>query len=75
MFHRLRALAERGLDFGVKLTNTFPVDVKAGELPSEEMYMSGRALLPLSLTVASRLSHALAEHCGSPTPAAPMCSA
>ncbi len=59
MFRRLRALAERcGLDFGVKLTNTFPVDVKAGELPSEEMYMSGRALLPLSLTVASRLSHA-----------------
>ena len=53
MLERLKKLAaEKGLEFGVKLTNTFPVDVKAGELPSEEMYMSGRALFPLSLHVA-----------------------
>ena len=39
MFRRLIALTqERGLEFGVKLTNTFPVDVAAGELPSAEMY-------------------------------------
>ncbi len=58
MFRRLLALtAERGLEFGVKITNTFPVDVKAGELPCEEMYMSGRSLFPLSLSVASQLSH------------------
>lgn len=57
MFHRLQALAaEHSVDFGVKLTNTFPVDVAAGELPSEEMYMSGRALFPLSITLASMLS-------------------
>ena len=57
MFQRLQALAaKRGVEFGVKLTNTFPVDVAAGELPSEEMYMSGRSLFPLSITLASRLS-------------------
>lgn len=59
MFHRLSAEAdELGLHFGIKLTNTFPVDVKAGELPADEMYMSGRSLAPLSLLLASRLSHA-----------------
>ncbi|MCD8116821.1 MAG: putative selenate reductase subunit YgfK [Oscillospiraceae bacterium] len=57
MFRRLQALAKHmGVEFGVKLTNTFPVDVTAGELPSEEMYMSGRALYPLTTELASRLS-------------------
>ncbi len=57
MLKRLMALSEDlGLSFGVKLTNTFPVDVKAGELPSEEMYMSGRSLYPLSISLASELS-------------------
>ena len=47
MFHRLQALADaHGLEFGLKLSNTFPVDVKAGELPSEEMYMAGKSLFP-----------------------------
>ncbi len=58
MFRRLIALcAEKGVEFGVKLTNTFPVDVAAGELPSEEMYMSGRSLYPLTLSLAGKLSH------------------
>ena len=54
MFHRLmdQCTGERGLEFGVKITNTFPVDVAAGELPSEEMYMSGRSLYPLTLSLA-----------------------
>ena len=57
MLRRLLALGEkRGLAFGVKLTNTFPVEVKAGELPSGEMYLSGRALYPLSLSLAARLA-------------------
>lgn len=57
MMERLQRLAaERGVEFGVKLTNTFPVDVTCGELPSEEMYMSGRALYPLSLTLAKRIA-------------------
>ena len=57
MFHRLQALADaNGLEFGLKLSNTFPVDVKAGELPSEEMYMAGKSLFPLTTTMAARLS-------------------
>ena len=57
MFRRLQALADReGLEFGLKLSNTFPVDVKAGELPSEEMYMAGKSLFPLTTTMAARLS-------------------
>ena len=57
MFERLQKLCdEKGVEFGVKLTNTFPVDVKAGELPSEEMYMSGRSLFPLTIELARRIT-------------------
>ena len=57
MFKRLQALAdELHLAFGVKITNTFPVDVTRNELPSEEMYMSGKSLFPLSIALAARLS-------------------
>lgn len=57
MLQRLQALAdEKGLEFGVKITNTFPVDVKQNELPSEEMYMSGKSLYPLSMSVAKMLA-------------------
>ena len=57
MLERLTALAkEKGLEFGVKLTNTFPVDVTQGELPSGEMYMAGRALFPLTIHLAARIS-------------------
>ena len=57
MFDRLIKLcAEKGLAFGVKLTNTFPVDVTRGELPSEEMYMSGRSLFPLTIELARRIA-------------------
>lgn len=57
MFCRLKALAESlGLEFGLKLSNTFPVDVKAGELPSNEMYMSGRSLFPLTIEMAARFA-------------------
>ncbi len=47
---------ELGQHFGVKLTNTFPVKKLRGELPDETIYMSGRTLLPLSLSVAEMLS-------------------
>ena len=57
MFKRLMALAkEKDLDFGLKITNTFPVQIKNDELPGEEMYMSGRSLFPLSLSLAAMLS-------------------
>lgn len=59
MLDRLMKLAESlNLEFGVKLTNTFPVDVNENQLPSQEMYMSGRPLSILSLSVALKLSEA-----------------
>ena len=59
MLERLTALAKgKGLEFGVKLTNTFPVDVTRGELPSEEMYMAGKALFPLTIHLAAKISEA-----------------
>ena len=57
MLKRLNELADKeGLTFGVKLTNTFPVDVTRNELPSNEMYMSGKSLFGLSIKVAQMLS-------------------
>lgn len=57
MLHRLYDLCkEKRLEFGVKITNTFPVDVTRNELPSNEMYMAGRALFPLSIHVARLLT-------------------
>lgn len=59
MLGRLLQEAEkRSLVFGVKITNTFPVDIAHGELPGQEMYMSGRSLFPLSIAVALKLSEA-----------------
>lgn len=59
MIKRLQNLANsEGLDFGVKLTNTFPVKICKDELPGDEMYMSGRSLYPLSINLAYKLSKA-----------------
>ncbi len=57
MLHRLVELAkQQKLGFGVKLTNTLGNVNDGSVLPGEEKYMSGRALLPISTTVASKLS-------------------
>lgn len=57
MFTRLMRLAgENGVQFGLKLTNTFPVQIKRGELPGDEMYMSGRSLYPLTIELANRIT-------------------
>ena len=57
MFERLQALAaSKGLEFGLKLSNTFPVDTTRGELPGNEMYMSGRSLFPLTIEMCNRIS-------------------
>lgn len=57
MLKRLKAVAkEQNLDIGVKLTNTLPTKILNNELPGEEMYMSGRSLFPLSITLASKLA-------------------
>ena len=52
----MKVCEERNLEFGVKITNTFPVDVRCNELPSEEMYMSGKSLYPLSISLAAKLA-------------------
>lgn len=52
----MQVCKEKNLEFGVKITNTFPVDVKQNELPSEEMYMSGKSLYPLSISLAAKLA-------------------
>ncbi len=58
MFRRLMARAkEIGLIFGVKLTNTFQTEIHNQELPGSAMYMSGKALYPLSLSVANLLAN------------------
>jgi len=57
MLKRLsKAAAECGRNFGVKLSNTLGTVNTLGVLPGEEMYLSGRILFPLTITLASRLS-------------------
>ncbi|MDR3173375.1 MAG: putative selenate reductase subunit YgfK [Treponema sp.] len=59
MLGRLRDLAGAGgLGFGVKMTNTLPVDRGGGLLEGQEMYMSGRGLFPLSIAAAALLEGA-----------------
>jgi len=57
MLKRLSKVAtECGRNFGVKLSNTLGTVNTLGVLPGEEMYLSGRILFPLTITLASRLS-------------------
>lgn len=48
---------EQGVEFGAKLSNTLAVLNDKGKLPTNEMYMSGRALFPLTINLAKKLSH------------------
>ncbi len=52
--------AQRGLTFGVKLSNTLAMANHRGVLPGDEMYMSGRALYPITIN----LFHKLAQEFG-----------
>ncbi|WP_206812387.1 putative selenate reductase subunit YgfK [Paradesulfitobacterium ferrireducens] len=57
MLKRLKAVAqENQRQFGVKLSNTLPTKITRGELPGEEMYMSGRSLYPLTINLALKLA-------------------
>jgi putative selenate reductase len=57
MLKRLSKVAtECGGNFGVKLSNTLGTVNTLGVLPGEEMYLSGRILFPITITLASRLS-------------------
>ena len=46
---------ERGLFFGVKLSNTLAMANRRGVLPGGEMYMSGRALYPITVNLFRKL--------------------
>jgi NADPH-dependent glutamate synthase beta subunit-like oxidoreductase len=58
MFHNLRRIAaEHGRKFGLKLSNTLEVDNWRTVFDRDEMmYMSGRALHPVTANLASKLS-------------------
>jgi putative selenate reductase len=57
MLERLIATSKKeNLQFGVKLTNTLGSVNNKGVLPGDEMYMSGRALFPLSINLAAKIS-------------------
>ena len=57
MLKRLKEVGrELNLEVGVKLTNTLPVKILNQELPGEEMYMSGRSLYALSISLAGKLA-------------------
>lgn len=51
-----KVAAERGLTFGLKLSNTLAMANHKGVLPGDEMYMSGRALYPITINLFYKLS-------------------
>jgi putative selenate reductase len=48
--------AQKGLTFGAKLSNTLAMANHRGELPGDEMYMSGRALYPITMNLFHKLA-------------------
>lgn len=58
LIQRLTATAaDAGLTFGVKLSNTLAMRNHAGRLPGEDVYMSGRALYPVTMNLFADLLH------------------
>ncbi len=49
------------LKFGLKLSNTLPVKVQPNSLPGDEMYLSGKILFPITISVADKIT----DHLGS----------
>jgi putative selenate reductase len=57
MLKRLQELAAKeGKAFGIKLSNTLGSINDQGQLPGDDMFMSGRALFPLTIRVAEKLA-------------------
>jgi putative selenate reductase len=52
-----RVAAKCNLTFGVKLSNTLAMANHAKRLPGDEMYMSGRALYPVTMNLYDKLLH------------------
>ncbi len=56
MIQQLQKIAsEEQRVFGIKLSNTLGMKNRAKRLPGDEMYMSGRALYPLTIHLAAKL--------------------
>ncbi len=53
--------AEQGLTFGVKLSNTLAMANHKDRLPGDEVYMSGRALYPITINLFHKLSQDFGE--------------
>jgi len=49
--------AAKGVAFGVKLSNTLAMSNHRNALPGNEMYMSGRALYPITMNLFNVLAH------------------
>jgi putative selenate reductase len=49
--------AQQNLSSGVKLSNTLAMANHKGLLPGDEMYMSGRALYPITMNLFNKLAH------------------
>ena len=65
MLHRLKEFAAvHKKEFGVKLSNTLGVKNTRRVLAGNQMYMSGRSLFPLTITLAHRLSEAFGGSLG-----------
>jgi len=57
MLQRLKLFAkENKKEFGVKLSNTLAVKNNKQRIPGNEMYMSGRALFPLTINLAHKIA-------------------
>lgn len=55
---RMQSLAaQQGLAFGVKLSNTLAMHNHKQVMPGDEMYMSGRALYPITMNLFNKLAH------------------
>ena len=51
--------ASRGREFGIKLTNTLVVGNRRGVMPGEQMYLSGKPLHVMAVTLLDKLVEAL----------------
>ncbi|MBS3945142.1 MAG: putative selenate reductase subunit YgfK [Melioribacter sp.] len=57
MIDRLKIFANNNhKEFGIKLSNTLAVKNKKQKMPGNEMYMSGRALFPLTINLAYKIA-------------------
>ena len=56
-----QSAAERGLTFGVKLSNTLAMANHKEALPGDEMYMSGRALYPITMNLFDKLAREFSD--------------